>query len=106
MITATLILAFCLMFLLAAGGLATAIFGIRELRRTSISAFQHLKAKDLPEQVKAQTELERAQLDVAQLKDAWEKEMQDEDKKIPKVKPKIVTDINGKKFDMSELEAL
>lgn len=102
---AGLILAFSLMFLLAAGAIVAAIFGIRELRKTSISAFQHLKATSLPEVVQAQTDLQRAQIDVEQLKDAWNKEMQ-ETAKIPQQRKKTVRDVNGKTFNMDELEIL
>ena len=105
MVTASLVMAFSMMFLLAAGGLATAVFGILELRKTSISAFQHLKANSVGEVVKANTDQLKAEVDLEQMKDAWMKDMA-ETAKIPQPRKKTVTDVNGRKFDMSELEAL
>ncbi len=105
MVTAALVLAFCLMFVLAAGAITTTWLGILEMRKLGTSAFQHLKANNIQEVTKAEIETKRADVDLEQLKDAWQKEMA-ETEKIPVKKPRMVKDINGRSFNMDDLEAL
>ena len=102
---AGLILAFCLMFILASGALVTTWLGIRELRKLGQSAFIHMKAVNVQEAVKATNDLNKAEVDLEQLKDAWTKEMADTEK-IPQPKKRVVKDMTGRQFDMDDLEAL
>lgn len=112
MVTAALILAFSLMFVLAVSAMGVAVYGIKEAARSNIALFQHWtraeKANNVQELVKAEGDTKRAELDLELLKQSWEKEFKQEisDGKIPVPQPKLVTSVDGRRFDMSELETL
>lgn len=112
MVTAGIILAFSLMFILAAGAMGVAAYGIREAARTQVDLFQHWsraqKSVNVQELTKADSDAKKSEVDLTMLKQSWEAEIKKEigEGKIPMPKPKLVKAADGRSFDMAELEVL
>src|SRR3990167_3873410 len=76
MVTAGIILAFSLMFILAAGAMGVAAYGIREAARTQVDLFQHWsraqKSVNVQELTKADSDAKKSEVDLTMLKQSWE----------------------------------
>lgn len=113
---------FSTILMIFVGGIITTFYGIRELRRLKMDAFQHWKdsytemrllseyalrmnkAANLQEAAQVEMTLKRDADTRESAKEAIKKELNDG--KIPVKKPRVVKDVNGREFNMDELEAL